>query len=102
MAPKELKILRMLMDKPKGLYGSEMVALSNGVLGRGTIYTVLDRLVEKGFVREVDEPPTPALQLARTRHFITGAGQAAVYAFIRDMDLVLPNGVALGGASWPV
>ncbi len=99
MAPKELKILRMLMDTPKGLYGSEIVALSNGFLGRGTIYTLLDRLVEKGFVREVEEPPTPALQLARTRHFITGAGQTAVYAFVREMGLALPNNAALGSAA---
>lgn len=99
MAPKELKILRLLMDNRRGLYGSEFVALSGGYLGRGSIYTLLDRLVEKGFVREVEEPPTPALQLARTRHFITGAGQKAVYAFVRDMDLAFPANVALGSVA---
>ena len=100
MAPKELKALRMLMDRPGGLYGSELVSLSEGFIGRGTVYALLDKLVAKGFVREVEEPPTPSLQLARTRHFITAPGKKAVYDFCRQMDLsVAPRaGVAVGGA----
>jgi DNA-binding PadR family transcriptional regulator len=69
------------MDNPKGLYASEMVHLSNGVLGRGTVYTLLERMVDKGFVREVDEEPSPTLQLKRTRHVITGVGQRFVKDF---------------------
>jgi DNA-binding PadR family transcriptional regulator len=55
MAPKELKVLRLLIDNPRGLYGSELVSRSEGYLSRGSIYTLLERLVEKGFVREVEE-----------------------------------------------
>jgi hypothetical protein len=100
MAPKELKALRMLMDSPGGLYGSELVSLSDGLIGRGTVYALLDKLVGKGFVREVEEPPTPALQLARTRHFITASGKRAVMEFCEQMDLSLPAraGLATGGA----
>lgn len=100
MAPKELKALRMLMDSPGGLYGSELVSLSDGLIGRGTVYALLDKLVGKGFVRELEEPPTPALQLARTRHFITASGRRAVLEFCEQMDLSLParTGLALGGA----
>lgn len=97
MAPKDLKVLRLLMDQPRGLYGSELVALSEGYLSRGTIYTLLDRLVEKGFVREQEEAPTPSLQMARTRHFITGAGQRAVREYAREMGFAIEGAVAQGG-----
>lgn len=90
MAPKELKALRLLMDNPRGLYGSELVGLSDGYLGRGTVYTLLARLVDKGFVREIEEPPSSALQMARTRHLITGAGQRAVRDYVTQMGLALP------------
>lgn len=97
MAPKELKILRLLIDNPRGLYGSELVSLSNGYLGRGTIYTLLDRLVDKGFVREIEEPPTPALQMSRTRHFITGEGQTAVRDYANEMGFLVNSQPSLLG-----
>lgn len=87
MPPKELKVMLLLMDHPRGLYGSEFVALSNGFIGRGTIYTLLERLVDKGFVREVEEAATPSLQMARTRHLITAVGQKAVHDYLNTMNL---------------
>lgn len=93
MSPKELKAMLLLMDHSRGLYGSELVALSDGVLGRGTIYTLLDRLIEKGFVREVEEPPTPTLQMARTRHLITALGQKAVTDYLSAMNLQRVGGM---------
>jgi DNA-binding PadR family transcriptional regulator len=88
MASKELLILRMLLDNPtRGMYGSELVHLSEGRIGRGTVYTVLERLVNKGFVREVEEPPTPDLALKRTRHHITASGRAAYNAFLTEHGL---------------
>lgn len=98
MAPKELMVLRLLMDNPGGLYGSEFVHLSSGQLGRGTIYTLLDRLVQKGMVREVEEPATTELQLQRTRHFITGQGQRACKEFARQYGLKINHGALAGGA----
>lgn len=95
MAPKELKTMLLLMDNPRGLYGSELVALSDGVLGRGTIYTLLERLIDKGFVKEVEEPPSPTLQMARTRHFITALGQKAVNDYLVAMNL--QRAVHVGG-----
>lgn len=87
MAPKDLKALLLLELHPGGLFGSEIVALSGGYIGRGTIYTLLARLVEKGLVREEQEPPTPALQLARTRHFITAEGNLALREYLALMGL---------------
>lgn len=94
MAPKELKALRLLMDNPKGLYGSEFVTKSDGFIGRGTVYTLLERLVEKGFVDEFEEPATSEYQLARTRHRINGKGQAAVNEYCSLMGLRLAGAVA--------
>lgn len=98
MAPKELKVLRLLMDSPRGAYGSELVARSDGYLSRGTVYTLVDRLVEKGYVREEEEAPTPALRIARTRHFITGEGQRAVNEYAREMGFVVATTGQLGAA----
>jgi DNA-binding PadR family transcriptional regulator len=97
MAPKELLILRLLQDNARGLYGSELVHLSGGLLSRGGIYTLLERLVDKGMVREVDEEPTPELQLRRTRHFITGQGQRACEEFASAYGFAIQKGSLLGG-----
>lgn len=89
MAPKELKALLLLIDNPGGLFGSEFVNKSDGYIGRGTVYTLLERLVEKGFVDELEEPATSEYQLARTRHRINGKGQAAVIEYCSLMGLRL-------------
>ena len=88
--------LRLLIDNPRGLYGSEFVHLSGGKLPRGTVYILLERMVEKGFIREIAEPPTPALQLARTRHVITANGKSAYNGFLREHGLAMvPFGSAV-------
>jgi DNA-binding PadR family transcriptional regulator len=92
MAPKELHILRLLMDNPRGLYGSEMVHISDGKLSRGTVYTLLERLIDKGFVREETEPASPGFNAPRTRHFITGEGQRACHEFAKTLGLQIIAG----------
>ncbi len=92
MAPKELLILRLLMDNPQGLYGSEVVHLSKGGIGRGTVYSLLERMVAKDFVREVEEEPTVALQLKRTRHFATQKGTLACQNFVVSQGLAIVPG----------
>jgi DNA-binding PadR family transcriptional regulator len=80
----KMTALRLLAQHPDGLYGSEMVALSGGKLSRGTTYPLLGRMVKEGLVREVQEPATASLKLARTRHFITGEGAKAYEAYVRE------------------
>lgn len=87
MSPTKLLALRLLIDHPKGLYGSEFVHLSGGKLNRGTVYVLLQRMTEEGWVREIEEPPTASLQLARTRHFATAPGRAAYNAFLEEQGL---------------
>lgn len=97
MAPKELKILRLLMDNPKGLYGSELVHISDGYLSRGSVYTLLSRLVDKGFVDELEEPASSSLMLPRTRHRITASGVRNVRVFAADMGMVITSLALAGG-----
>lgn len=92
MAPKELLALRLLMDNPQGLYGSELVHLSKGGLARGTIYVMLERLVDKGWVSGQEEEPTAALSLRRTRHFVTKKGSRACEDFARTNGLSIVAG----------
>ena len=80
----KLTALRLLTQHPDGLYGSEMVRLSEGKLTRGTVYTMLERMIDEGFVREVEEPATASLKLARTRHFITAEGKRAYAEFLSE------------------
>jgi DNA-binding PadR family transcriptional regulator len=87
MAPKKLLALRLMIDHPQGLFGSQFVHLSNGKLNRGTVYTLLERLVEEGFVKEVPVPASSDLQLARTRHEITAMGKRAYKAFLQEQGL---------------
>ena len=87
MAPKKLLALRLMIDNPQGLFGSQFVHLSNGYLNRGTVYTLLERLVDEGFVKEVPVPPSADLQLARTRHMITAKGKRAYQAFLDEQGL---------------
>lgn len=47
----EFFVLGMLVDATKGLYGLEMVNMSDGLLSRGTIYVTLGRMKEKNFVQ---------------------------------------------------
>jgi DNA-binding PadR family transcriptional regulator len=92
VSPKEQLILRFLIDNPKGLYGSEFVSISQGKLPRGSIYTMLDRLVDKGYVREVVDEPVSQTALARTRHVITSRGMREYQGFLADHGLLIQAG----------
>jgi DNA-binding PadR family transcriptional regulator len=96
MSPKELLALRALIDNPRGLYGSEFVALTEGALSRGSVYNILERLVDKGFVRETVDPPESKYLVSRTRHTITGAGQRAYYAFLTQQGLKVDDERSFG------
>lgn len=42
--------MRILQNSPKGLYGLQVVADSEGAINRGSIYVLLGKLVMMGFV----------------------------------------------------
>ena len=55
---KELHALRILTDHPGGLYGLELVKLSGKEISRGSVYFILDRMRQAGWVDyRPEEPP---------------------------------------------
>src|SRR5678815_489597 len=69
----EIRVLEILVANPQGLYGSDFVRLDSR-LSKWNIYSVLERLVARGFVREIEEPAFNGLT-SRTRHVITEDGR---------------------------
>ena len=69
--PSEMVVMKILQGKIRGAYGLEIVAASNKAVKRGSVYVLLGRLEEKGFVRVLkgtppagyDGPPRPQYQL---------------------------------------
>ena len=72
-------MLDMLAGK-KDMYGLEMVHASGGKLARGTVYVLLVRMEDKGYVtsRQVKEENTSGLP--KRVFSITGLGQRALAA----------------------
>jgi len=86
---KELDILRLLASRPEGLYGLQMVDLSEGRIKRGSVYVYLQRLKDDNLVG-VKEVPAPEGYggLPRPVYRITGLGQRVLDAAI-DFELML-------------
>jgi DNA-binding PadR family transcriptional regulator len=86
MGPKlsrtEMAILRLLTSAPKGLYGLELVRGSEGEIKRGTVYVLLERLRDKGFVTSRDvAPPARVGGPARPVYRLTALGQRTLGAY---------------------
>lgn len=92
MSNNELAVLALLLDNPQGLYGSDIVRLSNGQVGRGVVYSVLETLVASESVRELEEPVAEN-GLARTRHFITEKGRRALHEQHQGIGALPPIGI---------
>jgi DNA-binding PadR family transcriptional regulator len=72
---KEELILQMLIAG-REMYGLEMVDASGGMLGRGTVYVLLDRMEDKGFVISRREDRAPGVSgIARRIYTPTGEGR---------------------------
>lgn len=82
-AGNERLVLELLRDKPQGKYGLELVDASEGRLRRGSVYVVLGRMVEKGFVKsEVKQSAKAQPGLPRPIYEITALGQRALQAAV--------------------
>lgn len=82
-SPKEMAILDQLMPG-RELYGLEMVKASKGMLKRGTIYVLLDRLEDAKFIASrLEDKPDNLSGMPRRLYRITGLGQRAYAAFHR-------------------
>lgn len=88
----EALILQIMSENGfKERYGLELLRLSNGGLKRGTVYTTLQRMEDKGFVTSRQEEKADDVSgIPRRLYEITGAGQRALQA--RDL---MDNGTAI-------
>jgi DNA-binding PadR family transcriptional regulator len=76
LTAKEREILKLLIGQSAEMYGLEMVARSDGRLGRGSIYVLLDRLEERGLVSSRLEERAPGVSgVARRLYRPTGFGR---------------------------
>lgn len=72
----EATILQLLIGEPSGMYGLQLVTASNGALKRGTAYVTLGRMVDKGFLKVVDEKVESGYPgLPRKSYRLTGFGR---------------------------
>jgi DNA-binding PadR family transcriptional regulator len=79
----EALILKIMSENGfSEIYGLELLKLSNGGIKRGTIYTTLQRMEDKGFVvSRQEEKPDDVSGIPRRLYEITGAGQRALQAY---------------------
>lgn len=82
VTPVEFHILLALVDADRHGYAimQQVAADSGGAigLGPGTLYGALARLLDYGFIREVESRVDPALDDSRRRYYrLTPAGRAA-------------------------
>ena len=79
----EALILQIMSENGfKERYGLELLKLSNGGIKRGTIYTTLQRMQDKGFVNSrQEEKPDDVSGIPRRLYEITGTGQRVLEAY---------------------
>jgi len=72
----EMVVMQILQDSPEGLYGLQVVSASKGVIRRSSVYVLLSRLQDKGFVkakRPASDPDYPGLPRPTYRLTADGA-----------------------------
>ena len=82
LTKKQAQALSLLRNNVRGMYGLEMVKSSDGGLKRGTVYAVLEKLEDYGYVKsEVPSDQEPHRGSPRRIFTITGAGNQALTGF---------------------
>ena len=83
LSPKEMLTLEMLISNGE-MFGLEMVAVSEGELKRGTIYVMLQRMSDKGYIESREEPRTmPEIGIPRRKYRATGLGEKVYQTNLR-------------------
>lgn len=86
---KQAAILGQLINGDEK-YGLEMIRDSNGILKRGTIYVLLNRLEDKGLVKSKSKRQKAGEQgPARRVYQITGTGRKAFYEKVESIQASL-------------
>ncbi len=80
LSRKESAILELLVSKGE-MYGLEMVNASEGKLKRGSIYVLLSRMAEKGYVdSRAEKREYPEIGIPRRKFWATSLGENAFNA----------------------
>jgi DNA-binding PadR family transcriptional regulator len=77
----EMLVMHALQRKPRGAYGLQIVEESDGEIKRGSVYVLLGRLEEKGYVKS--DRQTAAVDHAgpaRPLYRLTGEGTRVLAA----------------------
>ena len=79
----EALIMKVLLDKAgTEIYGWELMEASDGKLKRGTIYVILNRMEDKGFIESRKEIRREGARgLPRRMYKLTGLGQRTISAW---------------------
>lgn len=90
MSPTEYLILKMLISNKCGMYGLEILKHSDSKLKRGTIYTTLSRMEDKGFISsKKEEKIQKGLTAKRRIYKPTGLGErSAIYFHNQTTELL--------------
>ena len=87
LSPLEALILDMLGDGEK--FGLQLVAESDGLLKKGTVYVTLGRMADKGLISSRPEPQrADAVGLPRRFYRSTRLGQTTLRAWTRVAESI--------------
>lgn len=81
---KELVVMSILI-RPSPMYGLEIVRESDGDVTRGSVYTILNRLIDKGFVESEEREFSEFSQAKRRVYKLTGEGRRVI-DFCHDLS----------------
>lgn len=88
ISDKQAIILKLLLDNGP-LYGLELVQKSNGHLKRGSIYVLLDRMEDSGWIESAKKKTPKGEQgPARRTYRIIGAGERALAEKIEQRSAI--------------
>lgn len=85
---KEIEVLRHLQMAVTGMYGLEIVDKSDGAIGRGSVYILLSRLEDKGYVERTVPTAADHPGMPRPIYKINGLGKQAL-AMVEAQNLNL-------------
>lgn len=86
LSRKEFSILELLDSKGE-MYGLEMVKESEGNLKRGSIYVILSRMSDKGYVESREEPREyPEIGIPRRKYWASGLGEKVYRANVKAQE----------------
>lgn len=109
LQPNDLLVLLLLVDHRRGLFVSQILRASGGVIKRGTIYPLVDQMIIKGLLTEELVAPEPGseLNMPRRRIAVSSKGALELNSYLAFLNLQRKGPPAItpssaGGSRRPV